>query len=207
MKWWPYYEKWFWNERYQAKTAPLLTPATPSRPPTPVLLPAVWIMIDLLQMGRRKQPLIFQCFIKKYLFTVVSLGHGRDLSRQFPNGAWSKKGWFSLPHNKMNDLQYYFRNESINSVTKWILIKYNETWVWLELSRRPHNTFNVSPYNLLFHSWDKINLIQWTSLMVNPHISSILLTNVRLLFDSFLMLHTISLPDLWINSVLVVKRL
>lgn len=83
--------------------------------------------------GAQEAPMIFQCFIKKYLFTVVSLGHGRDFSHQFPNGARSKRGWFSLPHYKINDLQYYFRNKSISSATKWILIRYNETWVWLEL--------------------------------------------------------------------------
>lgn len=167
----------------------------------PVLQPAVWIMIDLFQMARRKHPLIFQCFIKKYLFTVVSLGHGRDLSSQFPNGAWLKKGRFSPPHNKINDLQYYFRNESISSVTKWILIGYNETWVWLELFQEACCTRHCQRV--------AIQLVISQLGQDKPHTVNIPddeSTCSAQLFAWFLMLHTISQPDQWINSVLVCKR-
>lgn len=163
-----------------------------SHPPLhfpPVLRPAVWIMIDLFQMARRKHPLIFQCFIKKYLFRVVSLGHGRDLSSQFPNGAWLKKGWFSLPHNKINDLQYYFRNESISSVTKWILIGYNETWVWLELFQEACCTRHCQRV--------AIQLVISQLGQDKPHTVNIPddeSTCSAQLFASFLMLHTISRP-------------
>lgn len=176
MKWWPYYEKWFQNERYRAKTAPLLAPATPFLPPSCCQLR---IMIDLLQMARRKHPLIFQCFIKKYLFTVVSLGHGRDLSRQFPNGARSKRGWFSLAYYKINGLQYYFRNKSISSVTKWILISYNETWVWLELFQQVCCTRHCQRVAIQLVI-SQLGQDKPHTLMVRTHISSILLTIIQL---------------------------
>lgn len=38
--------------------------------------------------GSQEAPIDFPVFYQKYLFTVVSLGHGRKLYCQFPNGAW-----------------------------------------------------------------------------------------------------------------------
>lgn len=116
---------------------------------------------------------------KKYLFTVVSLGHGRDLSRQFPNGARSKRGWFSLPYYKINGLQYYFRNKSISSVTKWILISYNETWVWLELFQQVCCTRHRQRVAIQLVI-SQLGQDKPHTLMVRTHISCILLTIIQL---------------------------
>lgn len=67
---------------------------TPSHTATP-FLPRLaascadhdWFASD----GLQEAPIDFPVFYQKYLFTVVSLGHGRDLYCQFPNGTWWKR--------------------------------------------------------------------------------------------------------------------
>lgn len=67
---------------------------TPSHTATP-FLPRLaascadhdWFASD----GSQEAPIDFPVFYQKYLFTVVSLGHGCDLYCQFPNGTWWKR--------------------------------------------------------------------------------------------------------------------
>lgn len=56
-----------WNERFQPRITPALS--SPSNPSSP----AAWMMIDLFVTDCRKQPLIFQYF---YLKIIYSCNHG-----------------------------------------------------------------------------------------------------------------------------------
>lgn len=206
MKWWPYYEKWFRNERYQAKTAPLLTPPLYS---SPVSLPAVRIMIDLLQMARRKHPLIFQCFIKNTYLQLYHWGTDANYTASFQM-AHGRKGMILPTHDKINYLQYYFRSESISSVTKWILIRYNEAWVWLEVFQglcwTPHCQHVLIQLIISQLGQDEPHTVnnvddESTYIFQNPAYwcSAVFFLN------SFFTCHTISWPDLWINSMFVLE--
>lgn len=81
-------------------------------PPSPVSLPAVWIMIDLLQMASRKHPLISQCFIKYTYLQLYYWAMDVTYTAIFQMGHGRRKGWFSLFHNKINDLLYIFSETS-----------------------------------------------------------------------------------------------
>lgn len=67
---------------------------TPSHTATPFLPCLAASCVDhdwFASDSSQEAPIDFPVFYQKYLFTVVSLGHFRDLYCQFPNGTWWKR--------------------------------------------------------------------------------------------------------------------
>lgn len=188
---------------------PLLTPATPFLLPCRCQLCGSWLICFRWRAGSTH-----------WFSSVLSKKKKKKILIYSYTGAWmrlippvSKSGMVGkgvilpTPINKINDPQYHFRNKSISSATKWILIRYNETWVWLELFQEAcctrHCQRVAARLVISQLGQDKPHTVNIPD-GEHPHVSSILLANVRLYYlIQFLM---ISRTDRWIDSVLVLKN-
>lgn len=192
MKWWPYYEKRFQNERYQTKIAPF------SHCHAVLLHHAVsgadddWFARD----GSQEASIDFPVLYQKYLFTVVYIGRTQihPIAPFFSKcvcvcGGDGIKGIIlPAPWQDKRPVILFQKNESIGSVTKRILIGYNEAWVWLwalsgALLQTPLSaSLQLSVFLLFFFFYTQCRpattagteqtSCQWISQMVNPHSSS-----------------------------------
>lgn len=161
--------------------------------------------------GAREAPIDFPVFYQKKKKKILIYSYTGAWMRLIPpvskSGMVGKGVILPTPINKINDPQYHFRNKSISSATKWILIRYNETWVWLELFQEAcctrHCQRVAARLVISQLGQDKPHTVNIPD-GEHPHVSSILLANVRLYYlIQFLM---ISRTDRWIDSVLVLKN-